>query len=289
MVGTIIVKECTDMSLRLAMVMMWSFGCQGVDKIEDSAEESIVALSSCDQSLPLIGWSEGTALVESVQGIEEELAALDLTQLPDPVDISNLIPLYKGFVAYALEIAPETIGDSLSHADALRADKLGEIVLGALLLGQDDLIGIDFEFFRRGFYRYYTCSRGFPLTLDGFQAIYGQYLSESGSTLNSIAKCGDRRLINSASGVYIAESITDGPVRETEILLEGVRDDGQLEFLVYDADGMLTTQTQFPTLGNGPHVVTASPYVCMSCHLNRSSSEEAWGFDVLLPTTGPCE
>ena len=77
-------------------------------------------------------------------------------------------------------------------------------------------------------------------------------------------------------------------VRETEILLKNKRSDGQLEFLVYDADGMLTNRTQFPTIDHGPHVVTSSPYACMTCHMNPDSSPTAWGYDLLMPETGPC-
>jgi hypothetical protein len=126
------------------------------------------------------------------------------------------------------------------------------------------------------------------LTIDGFKAHYIDYQSEDGSTIDSIAKCGDRRLLEPGSGVYIAESIVDGPIRETEILLDGHREDGQLEFLVYDVDGMLTNRTQFPTVGNGPHIVTASPYSCMSCHFNSGASAGTWGFDTIFPTSGPC-
>jgi hypothetical protein len=267
-------------------------GCtMGTEKGDDQLVEDTSPdwqYADCDTELPNVDWTEGTQLVESVEGIEEELAAIDLSELPDPVDISGLLALYKGFVAYALEIDPKEIGDSLSHADAEQAGELGSVVLAALLLGQGTATGIDFEFFRRGFHRYYTCSRNFPLTLSDFMLAYGEYSSDDGSVINSIAKCGDRRLINSIPGVYIAESIVTGPVRETEILLEGQRADGQLEFLVYDSNENLTTRTQFPTIGNGPHVVTASPYTCMSCHFNADTSDDAWGFDVLLPTTGPC-
>jgi hypothetical protein len=255
-------------------------GCKTEEKEE-------LAVSSCDQVLPAVDWTEGTSIVESVN-IEDDLAALDLSQLPDPVDISALLPLYRGFVAYALEISPTEIGDSLSHADAESAGMLGQVVLGALLLGQDTELGIDFEFFRQGFHRYYTCSKGFPLTIEGFQSVYGTYSSDDGSTINSIAKCGDRRLITLPDqGVYVAESIVDGPIRETEILLQG-RPDGQLDFLVYDAQGELTDRTQFPTIGDGDHVVTASPYACMSCHLNSEAAVDAWGFDTLYPSVGPC-
>jgi hypothetical protein len=264
--------------------------CGTKSESHDTHEGGIdVALSSCDTPLPAMDWG-GVGPIESVEGIEDEMAALDLSDLPDPVDVSGVLPLYLGFVAYALEIAPETIGTSITHAQAEAAGDLGRIVLGSLLLGQDSETGIDFDYFRRGFYRYYTCSRAFPLTLEGFQQVYGEYDSESGTVIDSVAKCGDRNLIlNGAAGVYVAESITEGPVRETEILLQGYRDDGQLEFVVYNADGMLATRTLFPTINEGPHIVTSAPYACMSCHFNADSSESAWGFDTIVPSAGPCQ
>ena len=275
------------------ILLTFSFACQTNKDVKpetDSAQDdsSPAELSDCETLLPALPWGQG-APIESLEGIEDELAALDLSQMSYPVDISDLIPLYRGYVAYALEISPTEIGDSISLEQAEAAGELGQVVLGSLLLGEDTLLGIDFDFFRRGFYRYYTCSRAFPKTLDAFEEVYGSYDSSNGNIVDSIAKCGDRNLIIFPdSGVYIAESVTEGPVRETEILLQGYRNDGQLEFLVYDEEGMLTTRSQFPTLNNGQHLVTSSPYACMTCHLNTTSSSLAWGFDLLMPTTGPC-
>ena len=71
--------------------------------------------------------------------------------------------------------------------------------------------------------------------------------------------------------------------------MDSNRADGQLDFAVYGADGMLTDRSQFPTLGGGEHIVTGAPYVCMTCHLNSSADEDTWGYDRLYPTgTGPC-
>lgn len=269
------------------LVFLIILGCNKENKT-DSTSIPNIEYASCESSLPAINWSEGEAPIEGLEGVEDELAAIDLSSLEDPVDISNLIPMFRGIIAYALEIAPDDLPNSLSHAQAFEAGKLGEVVLASLLLGKEDSTGVDFSFFRRGFHHYYTCSRGFPSTLEGFQQIYGAYDSGSGTIVDSIAKCGDRRLIAASVDVYIAESLMEGTVRETEILLKNTRDDGQLEFLVYDAEGLLTNRTQFPTIGNGPHVVTSSPYACMTCHMNPDSSETAWGYDLLMPETGPC-
>jgi hypothetical protein len=259
------------------------------DTVDTGPQTSTVELANCDTPLPALDWGD-SGPIEALDGIDEELAGMDFSALPDPIDVSQLLPLYLGFVAYALEIPPHEIGTTITHQQAEDAGDLGRVVLGSLLLGQDSTLGIDFEFFRRGFYRYYTCSRSFPTTLEGFKEVYSDYDSASGTVVDSIAKCGDRNLIlNASAGVYVAESITDGPVRETEILLQGRRNDEQLEFLVYDQNGMLSTRTQFPTINDGPHIVTSAPYACMSCHFNAESSETAWGFDILVSSAGPCQ
>ena len=254
----------------------------------DSAVIS-VDISSCDTPLPVIDWSASGMPTEGIEGIEDELAALDLSVLEDPVDISTIMPMFRGIIAYALEIPPSELPNTLTHEQALQQGSLGEVVLGSLLLGKEDPTGIDFSFFRRGFHRYYTCSRGFPTSLAAFQEVYGPYESGSGNTVDSIAKCGDRRLIHPTQNVYIAESLVEENIRETEILLANNRSDGQLDFLVYDAQGQLTNRTQFPTLNNGPHVVTSAPYACMTCHMNPDSAPNTWGYDVLMPSAGPCQ
>jgi hypothetical protein len=86
----------------------------------------------------------------------------------------------------------------------------------------------------------------------------------------------------------VAESLWEGEVRETEILLTDNRSDGQIDFLVYGSDGVLTDRSQFPTIDGGTHLVTSSPYTCMTCHMNPSATDDTWAYDVLIPITGPC-
>ena len=118
---------------------------------------------------------------------------------------------------------------------------LGRVAAASLALGAADGSDLDLRFLRRGLHRYYHCDRNFPLTLEGFRATIFDY-PETGSTdVDSIAKCGTRRLyVEVNTGAYVAESVHDGEVRETEILLTGRRQDGNLDFLVYDAEGRLT-------------------------------------------------
>ena len=268
------------------LTLLLSLACTSNEKTADTSP--IVELSSCDVPLPVIDWSESGMPTEGLEGVAEELVEIDLGELEDPVDISELMPMFRGIIAYALEISPADLPNELSHERALESGKLGEVVLASLLLGKADSTGIDFTFFRRGFHHYYTCSKAFPLTLDGFKETYGDFSSSDGTVIDSIAKCADRNIIVASSDVLVAESLMDGVVRETEILLQNQRTDGNLEFLVYDELGRLTNRTQFPTVGNGPHVVTASPYACMTCHMNAEASPTAWGYDLAFPQTGPC-
>lgn len=249
---------------------------------------STVVVPVADCAVELMGISWGLPAVSDHNPIfEATLAAIDFEALPEQFDISELLGIYRGGIAYALEIEPSQLGGTIDRDEALEVGWMGKVVIASLMT--DELAGIDYLFFRQGLQRYYTCSRGFPMTIDGFQAVYGE-LSAEYTDIDSAAKCATRRLrLNPEAGVYVAESLWEGEVRETEILLDGNRLDGQLDFVVYGADGVLTDRSQFPTLGGGDHLVTSAPYTCMTCHLNSSADTDTWGYDTLFPTeTGPC-
>jgi hypothetical protein len=248
--------------------------------LEDSGQDPDL----CDTLLSGVPWGE---ISDFDPTFEASLNAIDFDALPQSFDISGLLPIFRGGVAYALEIPPAELGDTINRDEALATGHLGRVVVAAL--STDDDLGIDYAIFRNGIQRYYTCSRGFPGTLDGFEAAFGA-IPEDYTDVYSAAKCATRRLrINPEQGFYVAESLVEGDVRETEILMDSNRADGQLDFAVYGADGMLTDRSQFPTLGGGDHIVTGAPYVCMTCHLNSSADEDTWGYDRLYPTgTGPC-
>ena len=53
-----------------------------------------------------------------------------------------------------------------------------------------------------------------------------------------------------------------------------------LDFLAYDPTGHLVDRGEFATAG-GPPVMAAAPYVCTSCHLNRTVRPNR--FDVQFP------
>jgi hypothetical protein len=268
-------------SLRIALLSFFLVGCPTEPDVE-------TVTVTCDDPLDGHDWGDG-APADAEPGVEDELAALDLSSLPDEVDVSGLSPLFRGYLAYALETPPDELGDSVNRDEALAHGELGEVALGSLLLGQEDPTGIDFFFFRRGFQRYSVCSTGLPVTLDGFKATFGDHEAIDGEVVDSDAKCTDRRLrANHGDQVFVAETLVDGVVRETEVLLGETRTDGAFAFAVYDEAGDLTDRSLFPTIAGEDHVVAAAPYACMTCHLNTTSTE-TWRFDVLTPTgTGPC-
>ena len=255
--------------------------------LDDTGSSNVgVPVADCSVELTGVSWGQ-PAVSDHNPSFEATLDAIDFEALPEQFDISELLGIYRGSIAYALEIAPSQLGGTIDRDDAIATGWLGKVVVASLVT--EDLAGIDYMFFRQGLQRYYTCSRGFPMTIDGFEATYGEIAAEY-TDVDSAAKCATRRLrINPAAGVYVAESLWDGEVRETEILLDGHRSDGQLDFIVYGADGVLTDRSQFPTLGGGEHLVTSAPYTCMTCHLNSSADADTWGYDTLFPTgTGPC-
>ena len=167
---------------------------------------------------------------------------------------------------------------------------MAEVALASILAGGGDGVLLDFTLYRQGMHRYYACSREPPTTLDDFKLAVVDFTALPFEDVDSAAKCDTRRLyVDNDNGVFVAESLVDEVVRETEILMTNSRSDGQIDFLVYDGEGALTNRTEFPTLANGPHVVVSAPYTCMTCHFDTEAVETAWSFDVLYPTgTGPC-
>ena len=257
------------------------------DNDTEDTSTGIQIIQDCTQAVGGAAWDENQPY-ESVSGVEDELNALDLASLADETDISGFSALYRGFLAYALETSAADLGDSRSRDDLLAQGDLGRVVAGALLQG-DEATGMDFIFFRRGFHRYYTCSRGFPATLDDIVATYGDYSQWTPQDVDSVAKCDIRRLRRDHdASVYVAETLVGENVRETEILLGSHRSDDAFDFLVYDSDGNLSDRSRFPTLNEGPPVVAAAPYVCMSCHVDHDAAPTTWGFTLQQPVNGPC-
>ncbi len=251
----------------------------------DSGSTGGVARADCAVPLEGVDWGDNP-VVDYDPTIETRLDAVDYAAIDEELDISSLAAFYRGGIAFALEIAPEDLGDTLNRDEALAEGHLGRVILASL--AEQVPGGMDYTLFRQGLQRYYMCSRGYPMTLEGFQLVYGE-IPEDYTDVDSLAKCGTRRLrLSPETGVYVSETLWEEEVRETEILLTHNRSDGQLDFVVYGADGVLTDRSQFPTIGGENHLVMSAPYTCMTCHMNPSATEHTWGYDVLIPATGPC-
>ena len=86
------------------------------------------------------------------------------------------------------DIPVEDLGTSLDRDATLAIGVMGQVVVGSLQTEGS----FDQDFFRRGMFRYYACSRGFPMTLDGFKELYG--FPTTSSVLTSEVKCIERKL-----------------------------------------------------------------------------------------------
>ncbi|MDP7037800.1 MAG: hypothetical protein QGI45_01475 [Myxococcota bacterium] len=219
-------------------------------------------------------------LTEAQSGYAQELAAIDMSILPETIDISELSALRRAIVAYMLEIKLEDLGDTL-HTDTLdETDLLSKALLGAFAKAQvANQDGFDFHFFRRGIHHYYSCARGFPLTLEGFYQHYGAFDTATSETVDSAPKAGPRRLSHLAhAGIFRAESLKDNETRETEFIIAGHRTDDALDFVTYDQNGDLVSQSEFAS-STGQLNLAATPYACMTCHRDQNTQ----AFNIINP------
>jgi hypothetical protein len=215
----------------------------------------------------------GSIPMSNISNIEIEpdydahLAALDLTSLPAELSLESLNKLERALIGYMLEIAPTALGDTLKRDLVGDMGPMGQAVLGAFAkAASEGHEGLSLPFLRRGFHRYYPCVRAFPMTLDGFRLVYGDFEIASAFDVDSTVKGTTRRLWNlEEDGVYAAQTLEDGVVRETEIVVSGTRHDGMLDFLVYGPQGDLMDRSAF-VAASGDNVTGASPYTCMACH-----------------------
>ena len=203
------------------------------------------------------------------------LNTLDVQSLPEVYDLTDITGLRRSVIGYMLDLADFTL---LSTSDLINRGAMGRAIL--LALGTDPQpSAVDLKELRRGLYHFYNCDRQFPETLEGFKAQFGDFDSWP-STLyeNSFPKIDPRRLRQDpARGIYIAETMKDGLVHETEILLEGYRNDGALEFLAYAPNGYIASTGEFQT--GSSFTAAPSPYTCMACHLNT----DRFTYDVVFP------
>lgn len=217
---------------------------------------------ACGTALP--GPPLRPELTEGQPGYATDLAALDLRSLPDPIDYSTASKLTITLINYMLG---RSTGTQIALPTVQQHGGLGQAILGAWAKGTDGRP--DFPFLRRGLHYFYPCSRPLPASLVDLRRLYGNYrIWPSHSVDCSRAKNAPRRIYEEHElGVYVAETLFNGRVRETEVLFSSLRSDGQLDFAVYTAEGELSDRSTFAAAG-GKETVGAAPYTCISCHLD---------------------
>ena len=216
---------------------------------------------SCDWSSPGPPMLEGT--VEAEQDFASVLATVDPSSVPDPIDLSGLEPFERGLVNW---MAGRRSGTTLAHSDL--HGPLGQAVLASFASGTLDLFTL-----REGLQYSYACDRPLPADLATLKARYGDYLSWPLVDVPCGLPKDERRLVwtHPDDALIVAETVTDdGDVRETEVLFRNLRDDGQLDFAVYNRTGLLMDRSTFATRGGTPTTFGA-PFICISCHMGGAN------------------
>lgn len=235
--------------------------------------DDTVAATACGEPLP--GPALPEARVESDAEYLARLDAMDVEALPVTYDLSAVSSFDSSLLEYMLDRRDVSV---LDREELLAAGVMGRAAL--LALGAEPApSSLDLHELRRGLFHFYACERGLPPNLEAVRARFGDYRQwPSFEVANSFPKRNPRRVHYDAEvGVYVAETIRDGQVSETEILIAGAREDGALDFAAYLPDGQLTNRGHFRA--GADTTVGAAPYTCMTCHVDSESDE----YDVLFP------
>ncbi|WP_394843608.1 hypothetical protein LZC95_41985 [Pendulispora brunnea] len=245
----------------------------GYDAAGDGGWKPPVA---CGAALP--GPPLAPNLTEAEPGYGEQLAQTETAGVPDPFDYGGQSEMMRAVVHYMFE-EPADRPATATRAQAAEHENMGRAFLASAARGRDGRL--DVPFLRRGLHYHYPCSRPLPATLDELRARYGDYRTWSDETIAcSKPKNGPRRIFaNGEKGIFVAETLVDAGVRETEVIFTRLRNDGQLDFAAYTAEGQLTDRSTFAT-NSGGTITAAAPYICMTCHLNSTNG----GFTTLRPT-----
>ena len=249
----------------------------GGERLPDAGETFSYDVPSCDEPIPgldLSGRPEGEG------DFAEELLGLETLAEggAQSYETESLAPFFREVVAYLLMVPVSELG-TLRIDALISGPPLSQSVALAFLLG--DGRRPDINVLRRALHRFYFCERELPLYLEDVRRLAGE-MDPSHDILveNSRPKAHHRRLTaNRAETFYFAETMIDDEVRETEVLWRSGRPDGALDFLVYNAEGVLQDGSYFVT-SQGPETAEASPYACMACHRDRLDGS---GFTVTLP------
>lgn len=229
--------------------------------------DDVARVAAC---APLSPGSVSLTTVEAEGGFDEELLSTNLHALPPTVDISGQSSFSLLMLRYMLESAD--VVDV--NVEAAKASSL--LAWSAVAALRDDGVDADASFLRRGLFRFYACERGFPLTLAGFKETIHDFTTDGvADTVDSRVKGLPRRIYrNAEAGTFVAETIDNDVVRETEIILTDRRRDARIDFLEYDHDGVLVGASRFVG-SNGTETTAAVPFGCITCH----------GTDVVSPAS----
>ena len=253
-------------------------GCGTAESIDTEAEAIIPTYERPLCGVASAGPDLKPHLTEADQEYFDRFRALDPTTLPERYDLSDLLELDASMIGYMLE----QVDVSELERDALIArGDMGHAVL--LALGTDPKpTQVDYRELRRGLYHFYNCDRQYPARLEDFKKVIVDYTTWPSTIIeNSDPKIYPRKLHrNPELGIYVAETLRDGEIHETEILLDGYRQDGALEFLAYMPDGSIASRGEFRA--GASFVVGASPHSCMSCHREPGSNN----YTVIDPIMG---
>lgn len=205
-------------------------------------------------------------VVEVEPGYVAALAALDLSTVTYPIDLSTESAITRAVVNYTLGVAGQM---SITEAQVTAAGELGKAVQGAVAITGDN--SVDLRFLRRGLHHFTPCARQLPQNLDAVRAKYGDWKTWPLSNVPcSAPKNGPRRIYEDPQGrAFVAETVVGDSVRETEVLIFDQRTDGQIDFAAYTPEGELTDRSTFATASSS--VVSAAPYTCMACHYDPTT------------------
>jgi len=245
------------------------------DLIGDTTDRNALEFRAASCGATFDGPELKSHLTEADLDYFARLDALDTDSLPESYDLSDVFELDVSLIGYMLD---QTKVETLVKDELLVLGKMGRAVL--LALGDSSAPQeVDFRELRRGLYHFYYCYRGLPANLDGFKSIFGDYADWPSFTLEeSFPKIYPRRIRqNIELGIYVAETMREGAVYETEIILEGYREDGMLEFLSYMPNGNISSRGEFRA--GADFTVGTSPYTCMSCHYNPANAT----YDIVYP------
>jgi hypothetical protein len=202
--------------------------------------------------------------VEAEAGFDDVVRAVDVATLPATLPLSQASAFERLLIGYLLEgEAIDDVNNTVDVAGAAAAGPMGLTVLAAI----DPSGDVDVTTLRRGLHRFYGCARAFPTTLSGFLADVHDWRDDPQQTIASTVKGLRRRIFrDGAAGVFVAETLNDDDsVRETEIIITDARRDGALDFLEYDASGVLRGASRFAAAGGG-QTTGPAPFACIACH-----------------------